>query len=1188
MKKMIKSEKGTSLMETVVALAIFSIVMLSTALYISTALTSTRSNFDRTYCTQKALQMMNELRAYVESGAEQGTAVLDSFDNGTVAVPVLTTLSNITDPDAESSGNIDLGGRWKYARLITVRRIPDSPNSKDVRFVTVKVYLTNENSSTDTSQMMPLAEIGGDVRTVSESFPPSQVYDIYLLALDNVPGWWNYMVTIKPLVENAIQEMESRNPGLVFRTHWITKLAYGRDKEYLPYVNETNDSRAAIDYVYFYPGKMPDPASNSDVAATHYYVANRFGGRVNVDGAILNDYDNNPVSITYNPYPYSIADQYNHAMRYHDELELFTKRVESGQEDEEEPTLRLLLEEMAQNPDKFKNALFINLHGELVPFPPVRNYADPAKDPEGLPGVRVVTHPTQIRFRNTEDVQLRVYAYLGEPTKYNSTYAFGSTTAGARAYNDQVKEIKIQIPLPEGYSTPIAASDVEVYYIYGGIDADGDSNVDTYPDSWQLCSPSASYPGDNIMGCKIDTNWNNPDTSSVTEQDLLITLYNTPLKCKFEQVGAWNSGRGLWDTSTGNNSKENTTLYGLYYIPSPVVANTATTRNFRDIYDNRGGADIRSYPKNTARWLIIINDIDSGGTSDSLPENGYLKINTHIGDGVTTTDHEDLRGGVLFPSRYQPTNISTAYTWIEDIPPVTERYQFLGDPRHHPYVDQEAPYDATNNPLGMGYNRYWDRYCHDPDRDSADEYPGYNLPSANGWDNKLAIDVARLFQIWREGLLGARAIFNTMTGYSFYYVGIGNEIGYDAANNFPNSIPVSNEPFTGGGGDGYEQSIISGDGGSKWIVESDESWIGLHWLGELFPDDQYVAHWKDDRVLSSPLSIGNLPTGSSSNTFIRESRNDIDYAIWGARIHYPDEMMFDWEPQRRTSTKGCASFYNGTSSSAPFNHIFRDGAYALIQTAGEEMSDAYNYPLPDDMEAWRPFGLDQGGNTPPEWNMQPWQSERNFLALIQTFYLQGSDQSSSIVRMDDGTDTSKSCYMVVNGLSPAGVEGTNLMARFSVISVLHGFFEGGLSTTNRVVQMPRIWITEPDPSDLLENPGNIDIKWSTDWKKWNGEKYTSSYADSFSETETLSFFVIYSDDGGSTWKYVLDGSSATLGEIPRDANGVVIATLKSSGGQEGWSTGSLPQGTYFIRVECYRDNYNLHYSYHQSQIYIKR
>lgn len=1177
--KKIKDNKGTSLIETLVALAVLTVVMLSTTLYISTALISTQNNYDRTFSTQKALQMMNELRAYVESGQEQGTAVLDNFDNGITAVPLLTTISSTTDPAVAPSSNVYVNNKWKYARLITVRRIPDAPNSKDVRLVTIKVYLTNDNTSTDPSQMQVMAEIGGDIRTISHNYPPSQVYDIYLLALDNIPGWWNYMVTIKPLIETAIQEMESRNPGLIYRTHWITKLAYGRDKEYLPYVNEINDSRAPIDYVYFYPGRMPDPSSNADVAATHYYVGNRFAGRINIDGAIINDYDNNPSSITYNPYPYSIADQYNHAMRYHDELDLFNLRVQSGQEREEEPTLRLLLEEMAQYPAKFKNALFINLHGELIPFPPVRNYSDPAKDPEGLPGVRVVAHPTQIRFRNNEDVQLRVYAYLSEPTKYNNTYAFGYSTPGARAYNDQVKEIKIQIALPEGHSTPISTGDIEVYYIYGGIDADGDSVIDTYPSSWQLATPSSIYPGDDVMGCKIATNWNNPDTAGVTEHDLLITLYNTPLKCKYEQLTA-STGRGLYDIDTGPSMYDNTTIYGLYYQPAPNTLNTASTRLFRDLYDT--GA--QNIPKNTARWLIKIKDI-----SDSLPESGYIKIYTRIGDGDTSTDYQDLRTGVLFPSRNQPANVSATYTWIEDIPPVTERYQFLGDPRHHPYVDQQAYYAALSNPLGMGYNRFWDRHINDPDDDSPDEYPGYNKGPNEGWNQALAIDIPRLSQIWREGILGSQVIFNSMTGYSFYYVGIGNEIGYDAANNFPNSIPVSNEPFTGSAGDGYEQSIISGDDGCKWIVESDQSWIGLYWLGELYPDDQYVAHWRDDRDLTAPLSIGNLPTGNAGNKFVRESRDDINYAAWGAANQYPDEKIFDWEPQRRTNTHGCASFFNGTSSSEPFNHIYRDNQEGTIQTAGQEMSDSYNYPLPDDIECWRPFNLDQGGNDPDEWNVQPWQSERNSLALIQTFYLEGSNQASSVVRMDDGrAGMNQSSYIMVNGLSPAGVEGTNLMARFSVISTLHGFFEAGLSSTNRIVQLPRLYITKPDPSDLLENPGSIEIEWSGDWKKWNGEKFTSSYSDSFSESETLSYVILYSDDGGSTWKNVKDNSAATLGKIPRNADGTVNTSLIVTSSPYSWSVSGFPQGTYFIRAECYRDNFNLHYSYHQVQIYITR
>ena len=39
----------------------------------------------------------------------------------------------------------------------------------------------------------------------------------------------------------------------------------------------------------------------------------------------------------------------------------------------EEPTLRLFYEDLCTNPDKYRNALIINLHGELLPMPSLRN-----------------------------------------------------------------------------------------------------------------------------------------------------------------------------------------------------------------------------------------------------------------------------------------------------------------------------------------------------------------------------------------------------------------------------------------------------------------------------------------------------------------------------------------------------------------------------------------------------------------------------------------------------------------------------------------------------------------------------------------------------------------------------------------------------------------------------------------------
>ena len=69
--------------------------------------------------------------------------------------------------------------------------------------------------------------------------------------------------------------------------------------------------------------------------------------------------------------------------------------VAAGLEEETAPTWRILLERMCTDPGQFENAIYVNLHGELLPMPSIRNYSDPAKDPSeaGRRGVRVVTHP---------------------------------------------------------------------------------------------------------------------------------------------------------------------------------------------------------------------------------------------------------------------------------------------------------------------------------------------------------------------------------------------------------------------------------------------------------------------------------------------------------------------------------------------------------------------------------------------------------------------------------------------------------------------------------------------------------------------------------------------------------------------------------------------------------------------------
>src|SRR5690606_6204145 len=110
--------------------------------------------------------------------------------------------------------------------------------------------------------------------------------------------------------------------------------------------------------------------------------------------------------------------------------------------------------------------------------------------------------------------------------------------------------------------------------------------------------------------------------------------------------------------------------------------------------------------------------------------------------------------------------------------------------------------------------------------------------------------------------------------------------------------------------------------------------------------------------------------------------------------------------------------------------------------------------------------------------------------------------------------------------------GTTFIAKFSVLSLVHSFFEAG-STTNtlRIPQPPRLEIEAPTDITELLDPATIDVQFGVDWTRWDGSPYTAT--GTFSEDELqLEYVLMYSNDGGSTWRYMQDDTIATPGERP--------------------------------------------------------
>ena len=254
-----RAEKGFSLIEVLLAAALMSVVALVAVAHMTQAAGHADWGRDKVFARQKALSIIAEMRTFVAGMSDSTASDLEAFDDGVSVSPTLSIAPSRTDPDEYIepdhllSGNIMDSGQWRWYRRVTVTPIRLQERN-DIRQCTVRVFRARRNEAPPGEMM---AEVSTIIRTVGESYAASQVFDLYLLAVENVPAWWVTMEATRPYVDAALQELESRSPGLKFRTHWITSLGYGRDEEYAPYTNEERDSQANTPWTYLYPGRMP-------------------------------------------------------------------------------------------------------------------------------------------------------------------------------------------------------------------------------------------------------------------------------------------------------------------------------------------------------------------------------------------------------------------------------------------------------------------------------------------------------------------------------------------------------------------------------------------------------------------------------------------------------------------------------------------------------------------------------------------------------------------------------------------------------------------------------------------------------------------------------------------------------------------------------------------------------------------
>lgn len=1341
--------KGFSILEVMIAAGVLITIIVGASTFQKTIFQKTVSNSDRAFAVQKATQMFEELRAFVQSNKEDALKNLqDYYGNGVNQyIPTLTTEKKPNpvapndrrrdlhvNPDDPLSGNVlrtrNPDPAWKFTRQVLVDPVPSDPYA---RHVTVRIWYANENNE-PRDRRVPLATVSGILKTNVNKSPPTQVYDVFMLALENMPGWWVDVASLRPIFDRTIDDLSSRNPGFEVRKHYITRLSYGRDPYYTPYINSANDTTTRIPWVYFYPGRIT-PTANGN-GATESFVASNMQGRIRNDSntqfyGIRKASDSVVSGAAYATRPYreyAFADQYNHGMRVEDERAMF-ERVRATSTETVEPSLRLLLEDINSNPDRYRNAMIINLHGELLPLPVVRNYSDPAKRPGTLPGVRVVAHPENIQYTNSSDtaapnkgpVRMRVYGYRTVP--------WGSaglpTYTPAMRDTENLRTTSMWVPWQPANVAPTSAElNAVTVQKYLGNDRvpyflrPAPPSVPPLPplaltaaylepatpdDDWTppaLPSLLAQRIGNDISGALLSRTPPSPATTNLSElcfNNTLIlddTARNAIRNRLRDQLIIINAGAPAGVTRVvrrvlevennvtcgGVAGRDRITVYGTistadygvgryvvrhrdYDISNAPQTLYGTVRNgmLLRLYDtplrtplnttdsNRGLPDgnrlvrqeyipapitnsfnndltfsSNNQAKNTARWVVSFDQANIARF-----RSGTVTFETRIGedDGSPNLQHGLAQDGSTYEENNPSTaanenqtnlrpelyNVSRTYAYVGVNVPATEQFQFSGDPRHMPYLDVK---------LAHGYNPQFQGGL-------GGGYANYDRNNGTGFGAGLAdVDFIRYSNLYVQGVMRSNSIYNSISGWSNYYFGLGGDMGADGENVIFN---ISEQPFVEAASTNTV-SINSGiadvhhsTGNSRVVMSNhggNNRWVGLHWLGELFPDEAF-NFWHAN---------GNLPTAgytpAQGSPYVDTSRpetgtNTLAVSFW--RTTYGTQPLnLDNDRRRNTNRSGCIAFMNGNTSGTGVANMFRHTSVGnndtanLTSVAGSILNSSFNLSLSSQPKSNRPFNInDSSADAPPNYGQASVAGNiRNRLQLIDiqtgslsgtvadnnTFYVQSPRISSSIIRISRNGQPSAG-YMLVNGLNPAKDSGAITLSRFSQAGMLQAYMTGGDITggigddTNRTRPIPRVEIIYPQPEDIQEDKTAVPVKFKASWLRWDNEKYSPSYPNSWYDVSELVFLGKYSADGGTTWQY-LDGSTATkpLGEY--EASKSLFGTPKQLDQVEdeytvNWDIASLPRGTYLLRIEAYRQEptgglISLGYAYHNTYVSVRR
>lgn len=1209
---------GVSLIEVLIAATVVGIVMMALGGYITSTFGKTSYARDRAFAMQKALQMMEEMAAYkpptsTSPGVEQFAG--NSY--------LLTTVSNV-DPTAPVSGNSYLNGRFKFVRSITVQPVSGEPKAN---LVTVSIWYVPKSMSALQSQTTvtgtmpggpPLAVVSNILRGNLVSSIAQDNIDLYVISIENLPNVWRHGNDIvcpstseaRAYFNNALLDLESKYPALNFRVHWISRLSIGRNQLYRPYVNSAQglDNQGAnggatatvdpLGDVYFYPGLI-----EGNTTSPYYYDPNNIKGDIWLGSASV---------ASQGAYP--LCDEFNHAVRYRGEFDAsgtpvtansyqtsYANVVPITDQDMIAPpasdtagvhslSLRQFLEELLNDSTgKFKNAVVVNLHGELFPCIPLRNYSDAAFDPTdtntATEGRRAVTHPRLLSYNisaTSQTVTLLTHTYMADG---------GNTPSGlaSSGYGPHVRVIiKNLLPHLASWSNPAVAGAIG----------------DVKPDALTLANATGPYSGNCYQwsnnASDVTVSAGGPGLSGTTSNDVVVD-YHTAFYDAQEQVEVHsgnNHTKGFFGIPQNNGGPDpNYLLDGLQYFPDPALP--YLTQGNLPPNGNSGPDGLEGEPRNTAHGRVQFN-LQLTGLPKSFTVVTQLERSNSTFPNVDDNTPDDSR------TYFYTAGALSSLTGGGGVP-YTDQLQLVGDPRDNPYEDVRAAH--LYNPYFHNFTQNQNVYRNTQNSGSnASDYLDYAngdlfsadaLPSAGttpqaydcsypnttqGWYGT-NFNAPAYFKLWQQALLNEDMMFVNVEGEPIHMLGMGGEFAFNGGHlDAFNNIQLSQQPFNCQSGATNVDEMFGGKVVPLIQRSSGSNWTGIPWLGELFPPDQnaYFA------------SHGNLLTSSSSGSNYFQRSQDFTFDQGSGAKN-------DWSKQVNSSA-GFAWFLNalGTDGQPIAMNNHNDNDSSLTGTTGKDMAAALAMKLNSPKKA--DYFYDNGGSTPPGWNNG---ATLNFNWLDAAFADRGyyqrnghSDFSDAPILLTDNSTPVKQAVVLATTFRPVDLSDVPPMLDITATSLAAAYYDWTQQSLgqNNNAPVSRIKITAPT-NDQTVSGNSVPITWYSRWMRpdvteFVPNTYHPAPAPAYDPTVSQSnggplplVYYLKLEDSAGHWQTINTDLCSTMestdvGLVPWPTITPILdgtpcvptAHPGSNAITAHWDSTTVPNGTYNLRVEAFRQN----------------